>query len=143
METSMSNIPDAIKRIIAIEAFKKHPDCQRLSIAFKRVSNILKGAGMVPMKPNDALFSDLLEKALYSASSKIKPLIDNYREQGEYLKVFIELASIKEEIDAFFDKVMVMADDENVRANRLALLNFVRLLYFQIADLSKLTTPST
>jgi glycyl-tRNA synthetase beta chain len=144
METSMSNIPDAIKRIIAIEAFKKHPDCQRLSIAFKRVSNILKVEGMkAPMRPNDALFSDQFEKALYLASSEIKPLIDNYRGQGEYLKVFEKLALIKEEIDEFFDKVMVMADDETIRANRLALLNFVRELYFQIADLSKLSTPST
>ncbi|TAN60069.1 glycine--tRNA ligase subunit beta [bacterium] len=138
-----SNIPDAIKRINALEAFKKHPDCQRLSIAFKRVSNILKGAGDIQPKPDASVFSDQLEKALYAASLKTEPLIRAFCEQGEYLKVFIALASIKEEIDAFFDKVMVMTEDEKVRANRLALLNFVRLLYFQIADLSKLSTPST
>lgn len=134
-----TNIPDAVKRINAIEAFKKHPDCPRLAIAFKRVSNILKGAGDVAVKPDASLFSDPFEKALHAASSKIEPVINGHLLRGDYAKIFETLASIKEEIDAFFDKVMVMTDDNKVKANRLALVNFVRLLYFQIADLSKLS----
>ncbi|MEK7829218.1 MAG: DALR anticodon-binding domain-containing protein, partial [Deltaproteobacteria bacterium] len=57
---------------------------------------------------------------------------------GDYEKVFETLASLKSTIDTFFDKVMVMVEDEKIRRNRLALLNMVRGLYYQIADISKL-----
>jgi len=64
--------------------------------------------------------------------------MEEKRRKGDYEAAFEALAAIKDRIDAFFDKVMVMADDAAIRENRLRLLNSVRSLYFEIADLSKL-----
>lgn len=133
------DIVDAIKRVKALEGFKKNPSCPRLVVAFKRVSNILKGMELGDKQPDTKLFTEPQEKALYEVSSKIAPKIDAYWKKGEYESVFETLASIKDDIDAFFDKVMVMAEDEKIKENRLALLNSVRNLYFRIADLSKLS----
>ena len=72
-------------------------------------------------------------------SLKVAPEILEHLNAGDYSSLLESLASIKESIDAFFDSVMVMVEDESVKANRLALLQSVRNLYSNIADLSKLT----
>lgn len=133
------DLVDAVKRIRALESFKQHPACESLVTAFKRVSNILKGfAGNAAAGPDTSLFSDPQEGELYEAGLSIAPVIDAHWKAGEYEKAFEALASIREQIDAFFDKVLVMAKDEAVKNNRLALLGAVRDLYFRMADLSKL-----
>lgn len=132
------DLVDAVKRMKALEGFKKHPACGSLVVAFKRVSNILKGTE-VSGAPDASLFSEPEEKKLYEASGRIAPIIEGHAKTGDYEKAFEGLASIKEQIDAFFDKVLVMAKDEAVKTNRLALLASVRGLYFRMADLSKLT----
>lgn len=132
------DINDAVQRVKALEGFKKNPACSLLTIAFKRVSNILKGYGFKDERPDTSLFSEPFEKELFNLTEKIAPDIDKFWKQGDYEKVFETLASLKGTIDTFFDKVMVMVDDEKVCKNRLILLNMVRNLYYQIADLSKL-----
>ncbi len=132
------DVVDAVKRIKALEGFKKHPFCQDLVIAFKRVSNILKGLDLGEKLPDQGLFKDPQEKELYDASRRIAPVIDKFWKSGNYEAVFETLASIKDKIDAFFDKVMVMVEDGKIRNNRLTLLNSVRGLYVRIADLSRL-----
>ena len=132
------DIPDAVSRVRAIEGFKGHPDCGSLVVAFKRVSNILKGVELDRKEPDPALFEDDHERALWRAASGLAPAIERYSGAGDYERLFAELASIKETIDTFFDEVMVMVEDERTRKNRLALLGFVRGLYFRTADLSKL-----
>lgn len=136
------DITDAVQRIKALEGFKKNPACSLLTVAFKRVSNILKGqeTRVRGQKVDAAIFQDKLENELFEITNKIAPDIDKFWKQGDYEKVFETLASLKGTIDTFFDKVMVMVDDEKVCTNRLVLLNMVRNLYYQIADLSKLTT---
>lgn len=129
---------DGVKRIKALEEFKANPDCQRLVVAFKRVSNILKGVEPGAAKPDAALLAEPEETALFEASKAIAPKMKELREKGDYRAAFETLASIKDRVDAFFDKVMVMAEDRKVRENRLALLNSIRDLYFRIADLSRL-----
>lgn len=130
-------INDAVKRIKALEEFKANPDCQRLVVAFKRVSNILK-LTRFDSAPDASLFAEPQERALYEASRAIAPKMKELRGKGDYRLAFETLASIKDTIDAFFDKVMVMAEDPKIRDNRLRLLNSVRDLYFTIADLSRL-----
>ncbi len=133
------DLVDAVKRIRALESFKQHPACESLVTAFKRVSNILKGFSQnTAAGPDTSLFSDPQEGELYEAGLSIAPVIDAHWKAGEYEKAFEALASIREQIDAFFDKVLVMAKDEAVKNNRLALLSTVRDLYFRMADLSKL-----
>jgi glycyl-tRNA synthetase beta chain len=107
-------------------------------VAFKRVSNILKGVEPGAAQPDTTLLVEPQEKALFEASRTLAPKMKALRETGDYQLSFETLASIKDIIDAFFDKVMVMAEDRKVRENRLALLNSIRDLYFRIADLSRL-----
>lgn len=138
LATDWYDIPDAVERIKAIEAFKDHPACPNLVVAFKRVSNILKG--ITPTGgPDPAHFKDEYELALHAESTEIAPVINEHWKNGEYRSALEVLASIKDTIDAFFDHVMVMVDDEATRTNRLALLSSVRELYFRISDLSRLT----
>ena len=132
------DLPDAVKRIKALEGFKANPDCARLVTAFKRVSNILKNVEPGHGAPDEALFKEPQEAELWKASSEVAPVMEEKRRKGDYEAAFEALAAIKDRIDAFFDKVMVMADDAAIRENRLRLLNSVRSLYFEIADLSKL-----
>ncbi len=133
------DLVDAVKRIKALEKFKEHPACSSLTVAFKRVSNILKSAPGAGSKPDAGLFTEPEEKELNAAAERTAPVIEGYAGAGEYEKAFEALASIKETIDAFFDHVLVMAEDADVKKNRLALLGSVRELYFQMADLSKLS----
>lgn len=132
------DIVDSVKRINALESFKSHSACASLASAFKRVSNILKGFEPDGSAPDQGLFTEQQEKALFSAMTGAAPLIDSACASGNYTAAFEALASIRETIDGFFDKVMVMADDASVRQNRLKLLDSVRSLYFRMADLSKL-----
>ncbi len=134
-----SDIVDAISRARALEGFKKHPFCADLVVAFKRVSNILKGHDLGHREPDPALLKEPQEKGLFDAGRAIAPRIEAFWKSGNYEAVFETLASIKEKIDAFFDKVMVMVEDERLRTNRLLLLNSVRNLYVMIADISKLS----
>jgi glycyl-tRNA synthetase beta chain len=136
------DINDAVKRVRALEKFKKTPACGALVIAFKRVSNILRGVETggwgLGEKPDASLFEDVHEKELFEVAQKISPEINKYWKDGDYEKVFETLSSLKGIIDTFFDKVMVMVEDEKIRRNRLVLLNMIRNLYYQIADMSKM-----
>jgi glycyl-tRNA synthetase beta chain len=127
------------KRIKALEGFKKHPSCPALVTAFKRVSNILKGTSVEAASPDPALFKDPAESALHALAAGIAPVMERHWRNGDYTAVFETLASIKDGIDAFFDKVMVMVEDKEKReppcAPRLG-----KGLYFRIADLSKLVS---
>lgn len=122
---------------MAIEKFKKHKDCANLTESFKRVSNILK-KNIVTGTPDENLFEKTEEKELYKIVQNLKPVIEGYSFEGNYGKCFTELASVKNTIDSFFDNVMVMTEDEQIKENRLRLLGELRSLYSDIADLSKL-----
>lgn len=131
------DIVDTVKRIKALEGFKKDPSYPALVTAFKRVSNILKGFEFKE-RTEPSLFEDPVERGLFNVVEKIAPEMERCWEEGDYEKAFEGLTSLKGPIDTFFDKVMVMVEDERVRKNRLLLLNNIRNLYLRIADLSKL-----
>ncbi|MEK6790757.1 MAG: glycine--tRNA ligase subunit beta [Deltaproteobacteria bacterium] len=134
------DVADTVKRIRSLEEFKKHPACASLIIASKRVSNILKGVATDSLTVDPGLFRDQYETALYEAGRKAEPIVEKALKEHDYLTAFESLAAIREQIDLFFDKVMVMVDDEKLRSNRLALLSLIRGLYFNTADLSRLNT---
>jgi glycyl-tRNA synthetase beta chain len=133
------DVADAVRRVDALGAFKSHPDCERLVIAFKRVSNILKGYDFTEDRPDPALFEGKDEAELMGVADSIAPVIERQWQAGDYEGVFTTLVSIKEKIDTFFDEVMVMVEDEKVRRNRLTLLRYIERLYSRIADMSKIT----
>ncbi len=131
---------DFDRRVKAVDAFRKLPEAEALAAANKRVSNILtkQGGDALGEHVDNALLQDQAEIALAEQVSeqaaKVMPLFD----RGDYASALTSLASLRGPVDAFFDEVMVMADDEAVRSNRLALLNRLRNLFLRVADISVL-----
>ena len=124
-------------RIAALTAFKNHPDFEPLAGAFKRVGNIIKEGNDTPVDPN--LFEDPAEHALYDTFQGVKNAADKKVLEGAWLEALTEIATLRNSIDSFFDKVMVMADDERVRSNRLALLTGIARMFGSIADFSRIS----
>jgi len=134
---------DINQRVQAVYRFAQLPEAQALASANKRVSNILAKSGDAELPAlQTSLLTEMAEKdlaaQLASLQSKVQPLFATrkYREGLE------QLASLRGAVDAFFDNVMVMADDVAVRNNRLALLSQLRNLFLEVADIS-LLAPST
>jgi len=129
---------DIPKRLAAVRAFAALPESPSLAAANKRVGNILKKSDEAPAELSAALLKEPAEqqlaKALAAADAKAQPLF----EQGDYTGSLRELASLKAPVDAFFDAVMVNADDAALRANRLALLRALHGAMNRVADLSRL-----
>jgi len=131
---------DINKRVQAVYAFSKLDSAEALAAANKRVSNILakNDAFIDAPQVNEALLQEdaekVLAKALAEKANESSPLF----EQGLYAEYLTSLTTLRDSIDAFFDNVMVMADDEAVKQNRLALLNQLRNLFLNVADVSQL-----
>ena len=130
---------DFHQRLHAITEFRKLPEAESLVAANKRISNILKKAKSWQGTPfNPALLQEQAEKTLAEALSELSQQIKPLLAQGNYQTTLSNLAILKNAVDAFFDEVMVMCDDETLRNNRLALLAELRDLFLKTADLSKL-----
>jgi glycyl-tRNA synthetase beta chain len=134
---------DINKRVHAVNAFNQLPEAQALAAANKRVSNILaKLDSPVAAQLDQALLQEPAEKDLAAAVSakadEVAPLFAN----RSYTEALATLASLRESVDTFFDQVMVMADDEALRNNRLALLSQLRNLFLEVADISLLATKN-
>lgn len=127
---------DAAARIAAIAAFKGRDDFEPLAVAFKRVCNIVKEG--VDSAVDTTLFQDDAEGALNDAFAGVKAQVASAVAGRDYLSALTEIATLRPPVDAFFDKVMVMAEDERVRINRLALLTGIARLFGGIADFSRI-----
>ncbi len=129
------------KRLAAVRAFAALPEAPALAAANKRVGNILKKAeGAVEAKVNPALLQVEEEKALHTAINAIAAKADKAWADGDYTANLQALAALKDPVDAFFDKVMVNAEDPALKANRLGLLATLHQAMNRVADLSKLAT---
>lgn len=133
------SIADFDRRIRAVLAFVKLPEAEALAAANKRIGNILKKSGEKPVQQIVVdNFEEEEERTLHrqitSKAEQTAPLLAAYKYE-ETLKM---LADIREPVDLFFDKVMVMTENATVRANRLALLNSLSLLFLGVADISKI-----
>ena len=130
---------DFEKRIKAVNHFKSLAESATLAAANKRVGNILaKFDGTLYDSFKDELASETAEIELAKAFSGVNEKVTAFVNTADYQQAFTALASIKSEIDSFFDSVMVMADDEAVKINRLTLLNEIRNRFLAIADISLL-----
>lgn len=125
-------------RLAALQGFRALPEAAALAAANKRIRNILKkteGAlGVVKL----AHLQDAAEHHLHSVLIAIEPVVDSALAEGDYAVALTALAAFKVPVDAFFDAVMVMADDLVVRQNRLALLAHLGRLMNSVADISEL-----
>ncbi|HEY5604857.1 MAG TPA: glycine--tRNA ligase subunit beta [Gammaproteobacteria bacterium] len=129
---------DFDQRIRAVTAFRALPEAESLSAANKRIANILKNLGKVNPRIDESLLQAAAEKNLYQTLQKLTVTVKPLFARHDYQKALFELAQLRETVDRFFDDVMVMVDDEAIKQNRLALLENLRQLFLQVADLSRL-----
>ncbi|TJZ79052.1 glycine--tRNA ligase subunit beta [Chitiniphilus eburneus] len=133
-----TRLDDIERRLAAVAEFKALPEAAALAAANKRIRNILKKVeGGLPAL-NAALFAEPAEKALYDALQNVTSPVTQALADHDYTRALKTLAALKAPVDAFFDGVMVMADDLAVRGNRLALLNALAGLMNRVAELSLL-----
>ena len=136
---------DARNRVSAVNKIRKHSDFESLATAFKRASNILKQASKtgtgISDTINESLLTDESEKQLYNDIVSIEASIKQSLERKDYYEALGKIVAIKKSLDNFFEKVLVMAEDVNIRANRLALLNYVLKPFYSILDFSLLQGP--
>jgi glycyl-tRNA synthetase beta chain len=134
--------PRIVKRLEAVRAFAALPEAAALAAANKRVGNILKkeGIGSRVDAVNGKLLQEPAEQALHQALSKIAPKADAAFKAGDYTGSLQALAALRAPVDAFFDNVMVNAEDAALRTNRLALLSQLHQAMNRVADISKLAT---
>jgi glycyl-tRNA synthetase beta chain len=134
-------LADVADRAAAVRSFAVLPEAASLAAANKRVGNILSKAGIAVMPDVDsALLKEPAEAALARALAAVGPEADAAFGRGDYAASMQTLAALKAPVDAFFDSVMVNAEDPALRANRLGLLAQLHSAMNRVADLSKLAT---
>lgn len=130
---------DFHNRIQAVHHFNSLPEAAALAAANKRVSNILSKEGSKSgTKVDEALLADDAESALFNLLGNIEAEVEPLFNAGKYTEGLQALSVMKEPVDSFFDQVLVMADDDKVRQNRLALLSRLQALFLHTADISQL-----
>ena len=123
----------------AVRAFAALPEAAALAAANKRIGNILKKAeGTVEARIDAALLAEPAEQQLAAALAQVQPGADALFAQGEYAASLQALAALKAPVDAFFDDVMVNAEDPALRANRLGLLATLHGAMNRVAELARL-----
>lgn len=136
----VTNPYDIHLRVAGIQAFKALPQSESLALANKRVSNILAQSGVLNGATSEidtGLLAETAEKALFKALQEYsKPQAEEHK---DYVEKMLKLAKLRDPIDHFFDQVMVMAEDQKIRENRLRLLSRLRALFLQVADIALLT----
>ncbi|WP_215781373.1 glycine--tRNA ligase subunit beta [Paludibacterium sp. B53371] len=142
VEAVLALAPSAIHEVPAVLAavaqFKRLPAAATLAAANKRVKNLLKKTSGEEGRIDVALFQHDAEKSLFAALEALSPTVEAQFAAHDFAAALAALSSLKEPVDAFFDGVMVMAEDLAVRANRLALLARLSALFNRVADISLL-----
>ncbi|MEZ5640682.1 MAG: glycine--tRNA ligase subunit beta [Burkholderiaceae bacterium] len=134
-------LPEVPKRLEAVRAFARLPEAPALAAANKRIGNILKKAEAdeaVQAQVDGALLQEPAEQSLYAAMQQTVPQADAQFDAGDYTASLQTLARLREPVDAFFDGVMVNAEDAALRRNRQGLLKTLHLAMNRVADLSRL-----
>jgi len=131
---------DVAKRLSAVRAFAALPEAPALAAANKRIANILKKAGDVDAHVSEVLLQEPAEVALYAAMKEVAPKATTQFEAGDYTASLQTLAALRVPVDAFFDGVMVNAEEMDLRLNRQGLLKSLHDAMNRVADLSRLAS---
>jgi glycyl-tRNA synthetase beta chain len=138
------DVVDAIARAEAVTKVRPSADFESISIGFKRIKNILRQAAETEKQVAHVIdanaFQESAEKELAAQIPHTASIVDAFRAQRDYQRALLEISKLRPAVDLFFDKVMVMVDDERVRANRLALLQSLLKEFSTIADFSEIVT---
>jgi glycyl-tRNA synthetase beta chain len=140
------DVVEAVARAQAVSKVRPSPDFESISVAFKRMKNILRQANEAGKEVAGVLSLEALqetaEKELASQVPQTAKAVAQLSGQRNYEQALAEVSRLRPAIDTFFDKVMVMVEDERVRANRLALLQTLLKEFSTIADFSEIVTES-
>ncbi len=129
---------DIDQRVQAVNYFRQLPEAEALAAANKRVANILAKADTVPADVDVSYLQESAEKALYASVVEQQKQVAPLFADRQYKEALTALSSLRSVVDTFFDDVMVMCDDDALKNNRLALLQQLRGLFFEVADISAL-----
>jgi glycyl-tRNA synthetase beta chain len=137
----VDDLVDAEKRLVALKAIRKSKNFEPLAVSFKRIRNILEKSSFKreeaqPIQPE--LFESGVERELFSAVRAAASRVEAEKRAGKYQQALEVIAGLRKAVDDFFEQVMVMADKEAVRQNRLALLSEILREFTTIADFSEL-----
>ncbi len=139
------DIPNVRNRVSALESLKARPDFEPLAVGFKRVVNIIrksgpKEEGAILEAVDMELFEHESEGALFEEFKAVNQKVSEAMEKESFNRALVEIASLRDAVDRFFDGVMVMTEDTGIRRNRLTLLGHIAALFGKVADFSKLST---
>jgi glycyl-tRNA synthetase beta chain len=144
LAAAADDVVDAVARAEAVSQVRGSPDFASISIAFKRIKNILRQASeagkSISTELDFTLLSEEQEQHLGELAAEIAKAVEGQRQARNYSGALTEISRIRPAVDAFFDKVMVMVEDEQLRANRLALLQTLLREFSTIADFSEIVT---
>jgi glycyl-tRNA synthetase beta chain len=136
LSASFAEPIDALKRIEALSKLKKKDDFEPLAVAFKRVGNIIKAGLEQPV--DESLLTEDSEIKLFADLQEVQVKVKEYIVERDYDLALALIAGLRQPVDAFFDSVMVMVDDQAVKNNRLALLTSIAGLFKGIADFRRI-----
>jgi glycyl-tRNA synthetase beta chain len=141
LRAGADDLVDAHKRLVALRAIRKSKNFEPLAVSFKRIRKILEKAqlpasGSLEVKPD--LFQEDAERELHAAELEAAAKVQFQKKTGEYDAALQQIAGLRKAVDRFFEEVMVMAEDEEVRRNRLALLSEILREFTTIADFSEI-----
>ena len=138
------DVVDAVARAKAVSKARDSEDFEHISIAFKRIKNILRQAQesgkRIAPELNPRVLHEDAEKSLASEMAGVAAKVEPLRAQADYRGALAEISSLRPAVDTFFDRVMVMVEDEHLRAARLALLQSLLVNFSTIADFSEIVT---
>jgi glycyl-tRNA synthetase beta chain len=147
LASGITTVPDAVARAQALTAVRGSDDMVAISVAFKRIKNILRQASEKGLEEESlgksVLTTDLVETAeqqLHSEAVKLAPEVEALRASHRYPEALERIAALRPAVDAFFDKVMVMTPEANLRRNRLSLIASVLGNFSRIADFSEIVS---
>jgi glycyl-tRNA synthetase beta chain len=136
---SADDLVDAQKRLLALRAIRKSKNFEPLTVSFKRIRKILEKAKLKDgTVVNPELFESDAERELFAAGREAAVKVQSEKRAGQYEQALDRIAGLRKSVDRFFEEVMVMAEDEAVRKNRLALLSEQLREFTTIADFSEI-----
>ena len=136
------DLVDAVRRAEAVKAIRKTRNFEPLAISFKRIRKILEKAGpesgwkLSAVRPD--FFAEEAERQLHSQAAAVSRLAEQHKREGRYREALQDIAGLRPAVDKFFEQVMVMAEEEQVRKNRLTLLSDLLAQFSTIADFSEI-----
>lgn len=136
LSTGIDSLVDSRRKVVALSELKSQPYFEDLAVAFRRVVSILTEDA--PGEARADLLKDPAEKSLYEKYLEIRQPVEKLIAEKEYAGALAKIVEIKSSVDLFFDKVMVMVEDDALRKNRMHLLYGISRLFSQLADFSKI-----